>query len=362
MAGNSFGAIGSIIGAVAKVPGVLDYFGYDNGTNAPVTVGGVSVAANSIYVAVAGGAQADVAQAILSKKAPGCSYTGTTTVTAYDRNPLYSAPIAYTVKFTIPAPLQFLFKVMLVNSPLIPANAATLVQNAVIAAFTQGIVGTGAVFVGSIAGNVLTVSSLVAGQIAVGQTLSDNTGALSPGTQITALGSGTGGTGTYTVSVAQTVAAETMNSAASASPVVPGLRARIGQTVYANAFIQAINALGQWAQVAAILVGSANTPGAVVTGSIAIVGGIGVLTVTGVTSGTVAVGQTLSDAGNVVAPGTTITSFGTGSGGTGTYNLSNPQTVASEAITLSSPNQTVVAVQANQEPQLLASNVVVVTT
>lgn len=66
---------------------------------------------------------------------------------------------------------------------------------------------------------------------------------------------------------------------------------------------------------------------AVVTGSIATT----VLTVTAVPSGTLAVGDVISGAG--VTVGTTISSLGTGTGGTGTYNLSASQTVVSETIT-----------------------------
>ena len=50
-----------------------------------------------------------------------------------------------------------------------------------------------------------------------------------------------------------------------------------------------------------------------------------VLTVTGVTSGTLEVGHTL--AGTGMLPNTVIVSLGTGSGGTGTYNVSQSQTV-----------------------------------
>lgn len=63
-------------------------------------------------------------------------------------------------------------------------------------------------------------------------------------------------------------------------------------------------------------------PPAVYTGTIATT----VMTVSAVTSGTLAVGQTISGAGISGAP--TITSLGTGTGGTGTYNLSSSQTVA----------------------------------
>ena len=63
--------------------------------------------------------------------------------------------------------------------------------------------------VGSIAGNTLTVTAANQGALAIGQSLYDTpAGPITPGTIITALGTGTGGVGTYTVNVAQTVAAE----------------------------------------------------------------------------------------------------------------------------------------------------------
>ena len=83
VAGNSFGAIGSIIGAVAKVPGVIDYYGYNNTSATPVTVSGVVIAGNSVYICVSGGSETAVAEAILSKLGPGCGMTGNTTVTVF---------------------------------------------------------------------------------------------------------------------------------------------------------------------------------------------------------------------------------------------------------------------------------------
>jgi Flp pilus assembly protein TadG len=55
------------------------------------------------------------------------------------------------------------------------------------------------------------------------------------------------------------------------------------------------------------------------------------LTVTSVTSGELTVHATLS--GNGVKSGTTISSFGTGTGGIGTYNVSNSQTISAGTIT-----------------------------
>lgn len=65
-------------------------------------------------------------------------------------------------------------------------------------------------FTGSIAGTTLTVSAMTLGAIEVGQTLSG--AGVTAGTTITALGTGTGGIGTYVVSQAQTVASGVMAS------------------------------------------------------------------------------------------------------------------------------------------------------
>jgi len=81
--------------------------------------------------------------------------------------------------------------------------------------YTIGPGGTiGSVFTGSISGNVLTVTSIQSGAIALGMTIS-GTG-ISNGTTITAFGSGAGGNvneaGTYTVSISQTVSSTSINA------------------------------------------------------------------------------------------------------------------------------------------------------
>lgn len=75
---------------------------------------------------------------------------------------------------------------------------------------TSDFTGAGASFTGAISGTTLTVSAVTSGTIAVGQTLS-GTG-ITAGTTITALGTGTGGTGTYTISQTQTVSSEAMTT------------------------------------------------------------------------------------------------------------------------------------------------------
>lgn len=133
---NSVGSIGAIIGQVAQAAGVIDYCGFDNSSSSAVTIFGVTVAANSIYIGVAGGAAADIGAAILRKKAPGAAYTGGTTVTVDDANPLYSTPVPYSVKFQMLASTAVFIAVSIPNTTAVPSNALALLQAAVISAFT----------------------------------------------------------------------------------------------------------------------------------------------------------------------------------------------------------------------------------
>lgn len=74
---------------------------------------------------------------------------------------------------------------------------------------------TGGVCTGSISGTTLTVTAITSGALAVGQVLT-GTG-VTGGTTITALGTGVGGTGTYTVSASQTVASTAITGTNTAS-------------------------------------------------------------------------------------------------------------------------------------------------
>jgi hypothetical protein len=136
-----------------------------------------------------------------------------------------------------------------------------------------------AIFTGSISTTTLTVTSVQSGTIAVGQAIFGQ--GVAQNSVITALGTGSGGVGTYTVSDSQTVASTAINSVASP---------------------------------------------AIVTGAISGT----TLTVSAVTSGTLKIGQTIEGSG--VTDGTIITAFGTGSGGAGTYTVSASQTVSSTTI------------------------------
>lgn len=245
---NSIGSLPSVLGAVLSVNGVDDAYVTENSTGSPVTIGGYTLAANSIYVAAVGGTDLDVATAIWSRKAPGCAYNGNTTVTVTDDSAGYVTPYpTYSVTFERPIPLRIYFSVTLVDNPFIPSDANVQIQNAIINAFSgvdggdRAVIGgdvlasrfyapvaslgpwakiqslyvgsknvSAAVFSGTISGTTLTVGYVSSGTIAIGQSIEDNAGLIIPGTTITA-GSGS----TWTVSNTQTLAAATFTGTGS---------------------------------------------------------------------------------------------------------------------------------------------------
>lgn len=135
---NANGSVDAVRAAVLQVPGVLSCYAIDNPTSASVTEGGVTLLANSIYVAVVGGDANAVAQAIWSKKSAGCSYNGNTSIVITDTNASAQPYPVYTVQFETPADLPILFAVQIQSNPLLPTTINTLIQNAIISAFAGG--------------------------------------------------------------------------------------------------------------------------------------------------------------------------------------------------------------------------------
>lgn len=135
VAANASGIVQAVRGAVAKVSNVVDVYVTENATGSSVTIGGVSIAANSIYVAVQGGSSDDIAKAIWSKKPPGCGMVGSTSVTVTDTNGYASPYPSYTIKFQRPTALPIYFAVVLADNGQVPADATAQVQDALLAAF-----------------------------------------------------------------------------------------------------------------------------------------------------------------------------------------------------------------------------------
>jgi hypothetical protein len=269
---NSRGSLPSIQAAVLSIADVLDAYVAENDTNAPVTRGGVVLPANSLYVAVVGGNENDVARAIWTKKAPGCSYyAGNRTVVVEDTNEAYTPPYpSYSVKFEVPADLSVVFKIRLADNALVPADAAAQIKAAIIAAFA-----------------------------------------------------GSDGAS----------------------------RASIGSTIYASRYYAPIAALGSWVQIIDLLIGSANDDKAKFVGSLAGTA----LTVSSVTSGVIAVGQTIVDAAGDILANTVIIS-GAGS----SWIVSRGQTVGSTTIQSILADANTVASNIDQVPTVSADNIAVV--
>lgn len=140
---NATGHLPAIRAALLNVDGVIDAYVTENSTSAAVTIGSVTIAANSIYAAVYGGTDADVARALWVRKAPGCGYTGDTTVTVKDTSSGYDTPYpAYDVTFKRPAALPIFIAVQIADNGLVPADAQDQIRAVVAAAFVGADGGT----------------------------------------------------------------------------------------------------------------------------------------------------------------------------------------------------------------------------
>lgn len=127
----------AIYAEVFALADVLDVYVKDNPTGSAVNTGSTNypIAAHSVYVAVVGGTDADVADAIWRKKDLGCDTNGNTSATVVDQSGYSYPQPSYVIKFQRPAGLAVKFAVRIVNDPSLPSNIVTLVKNAIIARF-----------------------------------------------------------------------------------------------------------------------------------------------------------------------------------------------------------------------------------
>ena len=263
-----------------------------------------------------------------------------------------------------------------------------------------------AIFTGSTSGTTLTVTDVSSGTIGVGQSVF-GLGVVNE-TIITALGTGSGGVGTYTINISQTLTTRAMNSSAVAATFTGSISSGVNSVTITNQgsnYLNPVVSFGTlWTATTVVTLGQqiyfganlytvttagttgstapTHTSGAVANGTSTLtyagvvatatvtqeggkitavtmanrgsgyttvptvtfadsLGGTGSsatgtavlvansLQVTSIT-GTLFLGQTIQGAG--VTADTIITSFGTGTGGVGTYNLNFTQTVGSQTM------------------------------
>ena len=106
---------------------------------------------------------------------------------------------------------QSLFGLGVASETVITAGSGTswtVSTSQTVSAEAMSTTSAGAIVTGAIAGTTLTVTAVTSGVLYVGQTIQG--AGVTANTMITALGTGSGGTGTYTVSTSQTVASETL--------------------------------------------------------------------------------------------------------------------------------------------------------
>lgn len=138
IAKNGRGTPPAIRAEVWGVDGVIDVFAYDNFTNAAILYGATnySIKPHSIYVAVVGGADSGIAQAIWRKKDGGCDLNGNTSVVVQDTDG-YSFPYPeYTITFNRPTPTPVFFAVQIANSTALPSTIIQDVKTAITQTFT----------------------------------------------------------------------------------------------------------------------------------------------------------------------------------------------------------------------------------
>jgi hypothetical protein len=224
-----------------------------------------------------------------------------------------------------------------------------------------------AVFTGNLSATTLTVTSVSSGTIVAGQALFGV--GVANETVITALGSGTGGVGTYTINASQTVSTRSLSSATVGAVVTASIGVNLsGVTITGTAGQFSCTAasiplaIGQEVKISGTYGGtgsisgytnpttyyiiatntsttftlSASLGGAAITTTAGTPTGLTyqvaptTLVVTAVASGTLYVGQTIDGVG--ITTGTIITALGTGSGGVGTYTVSSSGFIASETM------------------------------
>jgi acyl CoA:acetate/3-ketoacid CoA transferase alpha subunit len=222
-------------------------------------------------------------------------------------------------------------------------------------------------FTGSMSGTTLTVTAVTNGTLAVGQQIFGL--GVANETVITAFGTGSGGIGNYTISTSQTVASESMSGAAAGAIItatiggslsgvaITGLAGQFSCTAAPITLVigQALTISGTFGGTGSItgytnpttyyiiatngsttFTLSATQGGTAITTTVGTPTGLSykyaptTLNVTAFSSGTLYLGQTIQGAS--ISANTMITALGTGSGGIGTYTVSNSQNINSETM------------------------------
>ena len=128
---NSRSMLSSVYARVGALPGVIDLLARQNRTSSPVEINGVTLGPHSIYIAVLGGADAAIAEAIYNTVSGGCDYNGDTVVEYTD--PMTGA--VENIKFQRPEEFPFAVEVTLRKNVATPADIVDRVKTNILADF-----------------------------------------------------------------------------------------------------------------------------------------------------------------------------------------------------------------------------------
>lgn len=124
---NSRGTTSSVYARVLQLDNVVGCYVVDNKTNIVKTIDNYDLKPHSIYVAVLGGNNQEIAEAIYKSLSAGCDYNGNTTIDVTDEN----TKSVESVTFMRPIQQNVYIKVNLFNKDL-PNDYEDLIKNAVI--------------------------------------------------------------------------------------------------------------------------------------------------------------------------------------------------------------------------------------
>lgn len=124
---NGRSTTAAVYARVAEVDNVIAAYVTDNKTNVNKTVDGYTLSPHSIYVAVIGGDDDDIAEAIYNSVSAGCDYNGNTTVNVTDPN----TDAIEAVTFMRPTQLPLYVKVTIQDDGNLPDGYETIVRQAV---------------------------------------------------------------------------------------------------------------------------------------------------------------------------------------------------------------------------------------
>lgn len=124
---NARSTVNAVYANVAQLDDVIAVYAIDNKTNSSVTIDSYTLTAHSIYVAVIGGDDEEIAQAIYNNMSAGCDYNGNTTVAITNE---YTGAVE-NVTFYRPADYPIYVKVQIQDNNSLPNDYETLIKTAV---------------------------------------------------------------------------------------------------------------------------------------------------------------------------------------------------------------------------------------